>query len=62
MLVISFHLDNLFAMTRPVMLVVLAALFALAGYYLWREWRIDACSDGGGEWNHSAGFCGSRSG
>ncbi|MGE3396923.1 MAG: hypothetical protein AB7H79_08485 [Sphingomonas sp.] len=49
-------------MTRPVMLVVLAALFALAGYYLWREWRIDACSDGGGEWNHSAGFCGSRSG
>jgi hypothetical protein len=47
-------------MIRIVMLTVLAALFALGGFYIWREWQKDACSDGGGEWNYSAGVCGSR--
>lgn len=49
-------------MTRIVMLIVLAAMFLLAGYYGWREWRKDACSQSGGEWNQSAGTCGPRSG
>jgi hypothetical protein len=44
-------------MTRIVMLLVLVILFALGGFYLWREWRIDRCSDGGGEWNYSTSTC-----
>ena len=49
-------------MTRTVMLLILAAMFALAGFYIWREWRKDACSQSGGEWNYSVGACGPRSG
>ena len=49
-------------MTRVVMLIILAVLFALAGYYGWREWQKDACSTNGGEWNQSSGACGPRSG
>ena len=43
--------------TRIVMLIVLFAMFALAGFYLWREWRIDSCSAAKGEWNYSASVC-----
>ncbi len=43
--------------TRTVMLIILFALFVLAGYYLWREWRIDACSASKGEWNYAASVC-----
>ena len=44
-------------MTRTVLLIILALLVALAGWWLWRERTIDACSANKGEWNHSAGFC-----
>jgi hypothetical protein len=44
-------------MTRTVMLIILVATFALGGYYLWREWRIDRCSASHGEWNQSAAIC-----
>ena len=43
--------------TRVVMLIILAVIFALAGYYLWREWRIDSCSASKGEWNQVASAC-----
>jgi hypothetical protein len=49
-------------MTRTVMLLVLAAFFILAGFYLWREWRKDSCSESGGEWHQASGSCGSRMG
>ena len=49
-------------MTRTVMLIVLFVLFALGGWYLWREWQQDACSKSGGEWNYSRGACGPRFG
>lgn len=39
------------------MLLVLVILFALGGFYLWRELRIDRCLDGGGEWNYSVSTC-----
>ena len=44
-------------MTRTVMLIILFALFALGGWWLWRELRIDRCSAGHGEWNQSAAVC-----
>lgn len=47
-------------MTRAVLLIILALLMVVAAFWLRREWRIDACSDGGGEWNQSAGVCGPR--
>lgn len=43
--------------TRIVMLIILFAFLALAGFYLWREWRIDACSSSKGEWNYAASVC-----
>ena len=39
------------------MLAVLGLLFALGGWWLWKEWRIDACLGGGGEWNYSTSAC-----
>ena len=47
-------------MTRTVMLIVLAALVALAGWWLYREWQKDRCSDRGGEWHQASGTCGPR--
>jgi hypothetical protein len=47
--------------TRIVLLIVLAAMIALAGFYLWREWQKDSCSERGGEWHQASGTCGSRS-
>jgi len=44
-------------MTKSVMLIILVGLFALAGWWLWRERRIDACSANKGEWNHVASRC-----
>lgn len=49
-------------MTRAVMLIILFAMFALGGWYLWRERQKDLCSQSGGEWNQAAGACGPRSG
>ena len=49
-------------MTRTVLLIVFALLVVLAAWWLRREWRIDACSQSGGEWNHTAGICGPRAG
>ncbi|MGQ0660440.1 hypothetical protein [Sphingosinicella sp.] len=43
--------------TRVVLLIILFAMFALGGWWLWREWRIDSCSASKGEWNQSAGIC-----
>ena len=39
------------------MLIILMVLFALGGWWLWREWRVDSCNDGPGGWNHSSGEC-----
>ena len=44
-------------MTRAVMLLILVVVLALAAWWLWRESRIDRCSDGGGEWNYSTEAC-----
>lgn len=44
-------------MTRIVMIMILVAFFALGGWYLWREWKIDSCSSAKGEWNFTAGVC-----
>ena len=44
-------------MTRAVLLLILVLLFALGAWWLWREWRIDRCLDGGGEWNYSTQVC-----
>jgi hypothetical protein len=44
-------------MTRAVLLIILAVLMVIAGFWLRREWRIDVCSEGGGEWNHSSDVC-----
>jgi len=48
--------------TRTTLLIILALLIALAGWWLWREWRIERCGDGGGEWNYAVGACGPRAG
>jgi len=44
-------------MTRTVLLIILALIVALGGWWIWREWKIDRCSAGRGEWNQSAAVC-----
>ncbi len=43
------------------MLIILVLLLALSGWWLWREWQKDVCSERGGEWHHASGTCGPRS-
>jgi len=47
-------------MTRTALLIILGLLVLAAAWWLRREWRIDQCSAGGGEWNQAAGACGPR--